>query len=106
MDGAVIKEEIRHVEIVMLEGGNTSVNNTDSDKPSPDPMLSDKHEMSSIYGRNIPRGNKYDNTRGSDSTYNTTLQDGPEIVVDSTPGDGTHVTHHEGLITTSPSGVS
>ena len=41
------------MEIVMFEGGNISVNNTDSDKPSPDPILSDKHELSNIYGRNI-----------------------------------------------------
>ena len=45
-------------------------------------------------------------TRGSDGTYHATLQDGPEMIVDSTPGDWTHVTHHEGPIVASPSNVS
>ena len=90
----------------MLEGGNTSVYNTDSDKPSPGLILSDTHEMSDIYGRNIPGINKDLNTPGSDSAYNTTLQDGPEIVVDPTPGDWTQATHHGGLIVMSLSGVS
>ena len=92
MDGVIIKEEIRHVEIVMLEGGNTSVNITDFDKLSPDPMLSDKHEISSICGRNISRRNTDRNNPGFDTTYNTILQDGPEIVVDPTHGEWIHVT--------------
>ena len=54
--------------------------------------------QSNIYGRNILRRNTDDNTRGSDGTYHTTLQGGPEIVVDSTHGEWTHVTNHEGLL--------
>ena len=45
-------------------------------------------------------------TRGSDSILYVTLQDGPEVIVDSTPGNGTHVTRLEGSITTPPSSVS
>ena len=35
-------------------------------------------------------------TRGSDGITHATLQDGPEMIVDTTPGERTHVTRHEG----------
>ena len=41
------------MDMVVLEGGNISVSDTDAGKPSPDLILSDKHELSNIYGRNI-----------------------------------------------------
>ena len=96
------EEEIGPMEIVVLEGGNISVSNTDTRKPSPHLILSDKHELSNIYGRNILKRNTNDNTRGSDGTYHATLQNGPEMIVDSTPGEWTHVTRHEGSFVASP----
>ena len=50
------------MEMVMFEGGNISVSDTDTGKPSPDLISSDKHELSNIYVRNILKRNTDDNT--------------------------------------------
>ena len=41
-------------------------------------------------------------TQGSDGLTHATLQDGPGKIVDTTPGERTHVTCHEGSIVTAP----
>ena len=41
-------------------------------------------------------------TQGSDGLTHATLQDGPGKIVNTTPGERTHVTRHEGSIVASP----